>query len=80
MTCDLGRPAQVLVHIAERLRVLHAAGWAHRDLKPGNVLRRPTHHSWTLIDFGCTARIGPPPWLCLAFSACEGGPVAAFAR
>jgi serine/threonine protein kinase len=49
---------QVLCHIAERLHVLHAAGWVHRDLKPGNVLRRPTHHSWTLIDFGCTARIG----------------------
>jgi serine/threonine protein kinase len=51
---------QVLCHIAERLKVLHAAGWVHRDLKPGNVLRRPTHHSWTLIDFGCTARIGAP--------------------
>jgi serine/threonine protein kinase len=49
---------QVLCHIAERLHVLHAAGWVHRDIKPGNVLRRPQHHSWTLIDFGCTARIG----------------------
>jgi serine/threonine protein kinase len=49
---------QVLCHVAERLKVLHAAGWVHRDLKPGNVLRRPEQHSWTLIDFGCTARIG----------------------
>jgi hypothetical protein len=49
---------QVLCHIAERLKVLHAAGWAHLDLKPGNVLRRPEQHSWTLIDFGCAARIG----------------------
>jgi serine/threonine protein kinase len=49
---------QVLCHIAERLQVLHAAGWVHRDIKPGNVLRRPVHHSWTLIDFGCTARVG----------------------
>jgi serine/threonine protein kinase len=49
---------QVLCHVAQRLHVLHAAGWAHRDIKPGNVLRRPEHHSWTLIDFGCTARTG----------------------
>jgi hypothetical protein len=41
---------QVLCHIAERLEVLHAAGWAHRDIKPGNVLRRPEHHRWTLIN------------------------------
>ena len=49
---------QVLYHVAQRLVELHSSGWAHLDLKPGNVLRRPRHHSWTLIDFGCAAKIG----------------------
>ena len=47
-----------MMHLATRLKLLHAAGWVHGDLKPGNVLRRPRLHSWTLIDFGCTAKIG----------------------
>jgi serine/threonine protein kinase len=49
---------QVLVHLTERMQTLHAAGYVHRDLKPANCLWRPEQHSWTLIDFGCTARIG----------------------
>jgi eukaryotic-like serine/threonine-protein kinase len=49
---------QVLYHVAERLVALHRSGWVHRDLKPGNVLRRPRQHAWTLIDFGCAAREG----------------------
>ena len=52
---------QVLHHVAERLASLHRSGWVHRDLKPGNVLRRPHKHSWTLIDFGCAAQIGATP-------------------
>ena len=58
---------QVMVHIAEKLQQLHAAGWTHRDLKPGNAIWLPSKNSWTLIDFGCAARIGappPPPPLC----------------
>ena len=49
---------QVLCHVTTRLQQLHEAGLAHRDLKPGNVLWRPEHLEWTLIDFGCAARIG----------------------
>ena len=52
---------QVMVHIAEKLQQLHAAGWTHRDLKPGNAIWLPSKNSWTLIDFGCAARIGAPP-------------------
>ena len=37
---------------------LRGAGWVHRDLKPGNILRMPALHSWTLIDFGCSAAAG----------------------
>lgn len=54
------RGEQVLSHICERVKTLHDAGVAHRDLKPGNVLWRPKHYSWTLIDFGCAAEIGAP--------------------
>jgi hypothetical protein len=49
---------QALVLVASRVLSMHEAGWAHRDLKPSNVLRLPLQHSWTLIDFGCAARIG----------------------
>lgn len=55
----------MLCDVATRLQQLHAAGFVHRDLKPGNILWRPQHHSWTLIDFGCAAAAGasssPPP-------------------
>eukprot|EP00892_Ulva_mutabilis_P005563 jgi/Ulvmu1/3379/UM158_0002.1 len=44
--------------IAERLVQLHGSGWVHRDLKPGNILRLPGQHSWTLMDFGCAAQSG----------------------
>jgi serine/threonine protein kinase len=62
---------QALSHVAQRLHVLHAAGWTHRDLKPGNVLRRPQHHSWTLIDFGCTVRTGACAQHTFAASICD---------
>lgn len=37
---------------------LHGAGYVHRDLKPGNIMWLPSQNRWTLIDFGCAARIG----------------------
>jgi eukaryotic-like serine/threonine-protein kinase len=48
----------VIHHIAERLDDLHAAGYCHRDLKPGNVMWLPRKNRWTLIDFGCAAKLG----------------------
>jgi serine/threonine protein kinase len=41
-----------------RLKDLHAAGYVHRDIKPGNIMWLPRQNRWTLIDFGCAARIG----------------------
>ena len=52
---------QVMVHVAHKLEQLHEAGWAHRDLKPGNAIWLPSSNSWTLIDFGSAARIGTHP-------------------
>eukprot|EP00892_Ulva_mutabilis_P008637 jgi/Ulvmu1/6145/UM277_0004.1 len=49
---------QVLCHAGRALEQLHEFGQAHRDVKPGNILRRPKQHDWTLIDFGCAAPIG----------------------
>ena len=49
---------QVLANIASRMKDMHAAGYAHRDLKPANVILLPRENRWTVIDFGCAARIG----------------------
>jgi serine/threonine protein kinase len=49
---------QVLADLMQLLAAMHAAGVVHRDLKPANVLWRPHVHEWTLIDFGCAARVG----------------------
>ena len=47
--------------MAQCLSQLHARGWVHRDLKPGNIIFLPSAGSWTLIDFGLAGRTGQPP-------------------
>lgn len=49
---------QMIHQLAIRLRDLHGLGYVHRDLKPSNVMWLPRENRWTLIDFGCAARIG----------------------
>lgn len=68
-----GPCAQVLAHVAMRLRDLHAAGFVHRDVKPENIMFLPRENAWTVIDFGCTARAGAaaPLSYTLVYSAPE---------
>jgi serine/threonine protein kinase len=63
----------MILQLALRLRDLHALGFVHRDLKPGNVMWLPRENRWTVIDFGCTARTGDPARLgfSLAYAAPE---------
>jgi hypothetical protein len=46
---------QVLGQMLKSLKALHDGGYAHRNLKPSNVLRRRSHNDWVLADFACTA-------------------------
>jgi serine/threonine protein kinase len=64
---------QLLSNIAQRLSDMHEAGFVHRDLKPANVMWLPRENRWTVIDFGCAARIGveAPLSFTLAYAAPE---------
>ena len=64
---------QVLSNISKRLAVMHEAGYVHRDLKPANVMWLPRENRWTVIDFGCAARVGEiaPLSFTLAYAAPE---------
>ena len=55
---DRAQAFTVIYHIAQRMEEFHAAGYVHRDLKPGNVMWLPRANRWTVIDFGCAARQG----------------------
>eukprot|EP00892_Ulva_mutabilis_P001147 jgi/Ulvmu1/11032/UM007_0212.1 len=57
---DLFQSVAMLANIAKRLEYLHSHGFVHRDLKPSNVMWLPRENRWTVIDFGCAARIGRP--------------------
>jgi serine/threonine protein kinase len=64
---------QLLSNVGQRISVMHEAGFVHRDLKPANVMWLPRENRWTVIDFGCVARIGAPAPLSftLAYAAPE---------
>ena len=64
---------QILSNVARRSADMHAAGFVHRDLKPANVMWLPRQNRWTVIDFGCIARVGEkaPLNFSLAYAAPE---------
>eukprot|EP00892_Ulva_mutabilis_P004372 jgi/Ulvmu1/2306/UM013_0154.1 len=70
---DRFQTVSVLAHVADRVRQLHAAGYVHRDLKPGNVMWLPRTNRWIIIDFGSVAAVGTTARLSytLAYAAPE---------
>jgi serine/threonine protein kinase len=55
------RANQVLGQILKSLKAMHDGGYAHRNLKPSNVLRRGSHNDWVLADFACAAVLSALP-------------------
>ena len=49
---------QAIADVALRLRKVHGSGYAHRALKPANVMWLPPLGHWTPVDGGSAARIG----------------------
>jgi serine/threonine protein kinase len=60
---------QVIGQVLKAVHVLHAQGYAHRNIKPSNILRRLKQHDWVLSDFGCAASLGMPLPLPRPFSS-----------
>lgn len=51
----------VLLQLASWLELAHKTGFAHRNLKPTNVIQLSGSSNLTVTDFGCAARIGVLP-------------------
>ena len=73
----LAAGVQYLCQVARSIEKLHKEGFAHRDLKPGNIMLLPSNMGWVLIDFGISARIGED--VPLAFTVGYAAPEAAAA-
>lgn len=52
---------QVVGQVGKGLQALHASGYAHCNLKPSNIMRRPKKHDWVLSDFCDCSPAGAPP-------------------
>lgn len=53
----------MLLHVAERVQLLHAAGFAHRTLSPQTVLWLARQNAWCLGNVSSIAQIGVLPIL-----------------
>ncbi|KAF7547010.1 hypothetical protein G7Z17_g8020 [Cylindrodendrum hubeiense] len=51
---------QIALQVAEALQLMHESGFAHRDLKPGNILVSQKGPAWwvKIADFGISKRTG----------------------
>jgi hypothetical protein len=64
--------AVALAGAADALRRLHAVGYAHRNLCPGNILRLGTKKPRiALVDYGCSAAKGSLRTSSLRTSTCR---------
>ena len=50
--------AQVLGQVLKTVKALHDAGYAHRNIKPSNILQREKQHDWMLFDFSASCPVG----------------------
>ena len=55
---------QLMSHVLRAVKALHGAGYAHCNIKPSNILRRPQQHDWILSDLSCAAPLGASPLQC----------------
>jgi serine/threonine protein kinase len=59
-TIDMVASARALAEVADALKMLHATGFVHGDLKPDNILVGPDGDMW-VADFGESRRVAVPP-------------------
>jgi serine/threonine protein kinase len=43
--------------LVDTLETMHTAGWAHRDVKPDNILYNTDSGTAMLVDFGIAIRL-----------------------
>ena len=67
-TCLSVKFSQILSSISKRMADMHEAGYVHRDLKPSNIIWLPRQNRWTVIDFGCIARVGEAAPMCFTLT------------
>ena len=48
----------VLLQLASWLELCHQTGFAHRNIKPSNVIQLSGSGNITVVDYGASARIG----------------------
>ena len=51
---------QTISQVLSVLSALHKGGFAHRNIKPSNILQSCRQELWTLSDFAACAAIGAP--------------------
>ena len=54
----MGHALQVLTHIAEALRGIHAKKFVHGHVKPAHILYLRQDNRWTLADFDRASSVG----------------------
>ena len=48
----------MLGQVLKSVKALHGVGYAHRNIKPSNILQREKQHDWMLFDFSASCPVG----------------------